>query len=251
MEINLKNKVIIITGAGKGFGFEISKLLYSAGASIAVISRNRDDLIKLKNSIDASNDRFFFMEGDVSIEKVVVQFVEEAHKKFNRLDCLINNAGIRFRKNFLEITNDEWKNVMNVNLGSTFLFSKAVLPIMKKQNNGKIINIASIVGSLGFSELSAYASSKGAIISLTKSLAIEFSQYNINVNAIAPGFCKTSYEKDFKKNVELYESTIQRTPLNRWGESKDIANACIYLASELSDYVTGEIINIDGGWSAC
>jgi len=251
MEINLKNKVIIITGAGKGFGYEISKLLYTSGANIAVISRNKNDLIGLKNNINASDDRLFFMEGDVSIEKVVIHFVAEVYKKFNRIDCLINNAGIRFRKNFLEITEAEWRNVMNVNLGSTFLFSRAVLPIMKKQNNGKIINIASIVGSLGFSELSAYASSKGAIISLTKSLAIEFSHYNINVNAIAPGFCNTSYEKDFKKNTELYESTIQRTPLQKWGESRDIANACIYLVSELSDYVTGEIINVDGGWSAC
>lgn len=250
MNINLQNKVIIITGAGKGIGYETAKAFYEYGAKLAVISRNKDDLIALKNNLNATDDRFFFMEGDVSVEEVVLKFVTEVHVTFHKIDCLINNAGIRFRKNFLEISNEEWQKVMNVNLGSTFLLSKAVIPYMMKQRSGRIINMASIVGSLGLPELSAYASSKGGIISLTKSLALEFSKYNINVNAIAPGFCKTSYAEGFKKNNELYNFTIERIPLKRWGESRDVANACIYLASDLSNYVTGEILHVDGGWCA-
>jgi 2-deoxy-D-gluconate 3-dehydrogenase len=250
MGINLQNKVIIITGAGKGIGYDTAKTFYEYGAKIAVISRDKADLIKLKNNLNASDDRFFFMEGDVSIEDVIMRFVTEVHEKFHHIDCLINNAGIRFRKNFLEISNEEWQKVMNVNLGSAFLFSKAVIPYMMKQKKGRIINMASIVGSLGLPELSAYASSKGGIISLTKSLALEFAEYNINVNAIAPGFCKTSYAEGFKNNNELYNFTIERTPLKRWGEARDVANACIYLASDLSNYVTGEILHVDGGWSA-
>lgn len=250
MGINLQNKVIIITGAGKGIGYETAKTFYKYGSKIAVISRERDDLIKLKTDLDATDDRFFFTEGDVSIESVVTRFVTEVYRNFHQIDCLINNAGIRFRKKFLDISNEEWQEVMNVNLGSTFLFSKAVIPYMIEQKNGRIINMASIVGSLGLPELTAYASSKGGIISLTKSLALEFAEHNINVNAIAPGFCKTSYAEGFKNKNELYNFTIERTPLKRWGEALDVANACIYLASDLSNYVTGEILHVDGGWSA-
>ena len=250
MGINLQNKVIIITGAGKGIGYETAKTFYEYGAKIAVISRNKADLIKLKNNLNATDDRFYSIEGDVSVEEVVIRFVAEVYEKFHQIDCLINNAGMRFRKSFLDISNEEWQKVISVNLGSAFLLSKAVIPYMMKQKSGRIINMASIAGALGLSELSAYGASKGGLISLTKSLALEFAEYNINVNAIAPGFCKTSYAEEFKKRDALYEFTIERTPLKRWGESRDIANACIYLASDLSNYVTGETLHVDGGWSA-
>ena len=110
--------------------------------------------------------------------------------------------------------------------------------------------MTSIVGTLGLPELSGYAASKGAIISLTKSLALEWAKYNVNVNAIAPGFCKTSYAEKFEKNKELFDFTIERTPMRKWGDSFDIATACVFLASDMSGYVTGEILNVDGGWSA-
>jgi len=172
------------------------------------------------------------------------------HKKFGKIDILINNAGFRFRKKFNEISYLEWQKVMSVNVGSTFLFCKEVSKYMIDEKYGKIINIASIVGTLGLSELSGYGASKGAIISLTKSLAVEFAECNINVNVIAPGFCKTSYAKNFQKQTSLYNFTIDRTPMKKWGESIDIANTTAFLASDMSKYITGEVISVDGGWSA-
>jgi len=247
---NLQEKVVIVTGAGKGIGYETAKVFYNLGYKVAVISRSQNDLICLKDDLNASSEDFFYMSGDVSNEDTVNNFVLNVFKKFKRIDCLINNAGIRFRKKFLDISYVEWQSVMNLNVGSVMLMSKAVIPYMIENNQGRIINMSSIVGTLGLPELSAYAASKGAIISLTKALSLELAEFNINVNAIAPGFCKTSYSENFKENSDLYNFTIERTPMKRWGESKDIANACLYLASELSDYVTGEVLNVDGGWSA-
>jgi len=142
---NLNNKVVIVTGAGKGIGYETAKVFYNYGAKIAVISRNGDDLSRLKDELGASEDSFYQMQGDVSEERSVNAFVDNVHKKFQGIDCLINNAGMRFRKKFLDISYSEWQSVMNVNLGSAMLMSKAVIPHMVKHGGGRIINMASIV----------------------------------------------------------------------------------------------------------
>lgn len=248
--LGLRNKVVLITGAGKGIGYETAKVFASQKTKLAVISRSEEDLVKLEQEVGLDADYFFAMAGDVSDPQVVIQFVDEVIQRFGRIDVLVNNAGIRFRKKFLEITYEDWQHVMNVNLGSTFLFCQEVGRHMLSQGSGRIINMASIVGTLGLPELVGYAASKGGIISLTKSLALEWAENNINVNVIAPGFCKTSYSENFKNNSGLYDFTIERTPMRKWGESDDIAKTCVYLASDLSNYVTGEVINVDGGWSA-
>jgi len=121
---------------------------------------------------------------------------------------------------------------------------------MVKNNGGKIINMSSIAGTLGFSDLSGYVMSKAAIIGLTKSLAVEFAGKNIQINALAPGFCKTSYFEKFQENTELYDFTLSRIPMNRWGSSKEVADVCVFLASNMSNYMTGEVLKVDGGWSA-
>ena len=128
--------------------------------------------------------------------------------------------------------------------------SKEVIPNMVENNGGSIINMSSIAGTLGLSDLSAYISSKSAILGLTKSLAVEFAEKNLKINAIAPGFIETSYFEDFKDQEELYKFTLERTPMNRWGKSNEIAQACLFLASDMSSFITGETLNIDGGWSA-
>jgi len=130
------------------------------------------------------------------------------------------------------------------------MLCKEVLPVMVKQQHGKIINMSSVAGVSGLPELSAYVTSKAAIIGLTKSLALEYAQNNIQINALAPGFCKTSYFENFQKKSDLYDFTIERTPMRRWGEGSEVADTCLFLASELSSYVTGDVINVDGGWSA-
>jgi len=246
----LQNKVVIVTGAGKGIGFETAKSFCGLGCHVAAITRSAEDLERLQQAVVGLPGKLIVMAGDVSDPDTVQRFVAMVIEHYQHIDILINNAGMRFRKSFLDIDYQAWQHVMNVNLGSTFLFCQAVGRFMVARQSGRIINMASIVGTLGLPELSGYAASKGGIISLTKSLALEWAEYNVNVNVIAPGFCKTSYADNFKQKSDLYDFTIERTPKKAWGEPKDIADACIYLASDLSSYVTGEVLTVDGGWSA-
>ncbi len=248
--IGLTGKICVITGAGKGIGYECARSFALQGAKLALISRTESDLVKLGQDLNLPESDIFWMAGDVSDQDTVKKFIDAVVTKYGEIDVLINNAGIRFRKEFLDISYDEWQNVMNVNVGSTFMFCQEVGRHMIKQKNGKIINMASVVGTLGLSELAAYGASKGAVISLTKSLAIEWAKHNINVNVLAPGFCETSYTENFKKKSELYQFTLDRTPMGKWGESADVANTCIFLASDMSKYITGEVLSVDGGWSA-
>ena len=248
--INLENKVCIITGAGKGIGYQCALDFKEQGAKLALISRTKEDLEELSKVLNMPNEDLFWMQGDVSDESVVKEFVNSVISKFSHIDVLINNAGMRFRKSFLDISLEEWEKVMSVNAGSTFLFSREVGSHMVKRGRGSIINMASVIGTLGLPELAGYGASKGAIISLSKSLALEWAPYGVRVNVLAPGFCETSYTENFKKKEKLYQFTLDRTPMKKWGKSEDISNACLYLASDMSNYVTGEVISVDGGWSS-
>ncbi|MCP4265463.1 MAG: SDR family oxidoreductase [Candidatus Brocadiaceae bacterium] len=249
-QFSIKGKVCVVTGAGKGIGKEVARLFYINGAKLSLITKNMDDLLDLKKEMEFNDDEVLLYEGDVSEEETVMAFVGDTLKKFKSIDILINNAGIRFRKPFLDISTCEWNNVINVNLNSIFLLCREAGRHMVQQRRGNIINLSSIIGTLGLPELSAYGASKGGIITLTKCLALEWAKYNINVNAIAPGFCETSYTEQFKKKTELYKFTIERTPQRKWGTSLDVANACLYLSTDASKYITGETLNLDGGWSA-
>lgn len=246
----LEDKVCIITGAGKGFGRTLAQVFYEQGAKLALITRSQEDVESLNNDLNFHDERILVICGDVSNPETVKAFIEQAIQKFGCIDVLVNNAGMRFRKKFLEISLEEFNRVLNVNIGSMFILCQAVIPYMVERNKGKIINMSSIAGTLGLPELSGYVTSKAGVIGLTKSLALEFAESNIQVNALAPGFCKTSYFEQFKENSGLYDFTIERTPMRRWGESVEIANACLFLASSMSDYVTGDVMNVDGGWSA-
>lgn len=250
-QFSLENKVCVITGAGKGIGREVANLFYKSGANLALITRDERDLLSLKEELSFDDKRVLTFHGDVSREEDVIKFVDATVKKFKKIDVLINNAGMRFRKNFIETTTEEWNLVINNNLNSVYFLSREVGKYMVASKSGKIVNIASIVGTLGLAELAAYGTSKGGIISLTKCLAIEWAEYNININAIAPGFCDTSYAENFKnKKTDLYQFTLDRTPQKKWGGALDVANACLFLSSDASNYITGEILNVDGGWSA-
>jgi len=245
----LKNKVCIVTGAGKGFGRDIARTYYSQGAKLALITRSQSDVDDLIAEF-GENDKVLYFCGDVSDASIVGRFVSQVINKFNTIDVLVNNAGMRYRKGFLDISSEELDQVLNVNLKSVFFLCQEVLPHMIENNGGKIINMSSIAGTLGFSNLSGYVMSKSAIIGLTKSLSMEFANKNIQINALAPGFCKTSYFENFQENKSLYEFTLSRIPMGRWGESKEIADVCVFLASDMSNYMTGEVLKVDGGWSA-
>lgn len=247
---SIKDRVSVITGAGKGIGRETARLFYEEGAMLALITRDGKDLQSLRAELGLDDRRVLLFEGDVSDGAAVKEFIAEAARKFGRIDVLVNNAGMRFRKPFLDTAPDEWARVMNTNLTSVYLMCREAGPHMIRQRYGRVINIASIIGTLGLAELSAYGASKGGMITLTKCLALEWAEHNVNVNAIAPGFCETSYTESFKKKDELYKFTIERTPQKRWGTSLDVATACLFLASEEASFITGEVLSVDGGWSA-
>lgn len=246
---DLEGKSCLITGAGKGFGRNMADGFFAAGCRLALVTRSKEDIETLRSEF-RDTDRVVIIEGDVSDSETVGDIHEATMEAFGRLDILINNAGVRFRKPFLEIEDSEFRKVMDNNLMSMMFLCKAFIPTMLDNKFGKIINISSIAGTRGLPNLSAYVTSKSAVNGLTKSLALEFAQTGININAIAAGFCKTSYFENFQKNKELYEFTLQRTPVGRWGKPEDVTNACLYLASEVSSFVTGEILHVDGGWSA-
>ena len=244
----LKDKVCLVTGAGKGIGLSIMEEFIKHGAKLSVITRNQKDIENIKTKYP--DNSVLAYQGDVTDISIINEFISQSENTFGTIDVLVNNAGIRFRKEFLDITPEEMHEVLDCNYMTHFNMCQKVIPIFLKQGGGKIINMSSIAGSLGLPELSAYVSSKSAIIGLTKALALEFATNNIQINAIAPGFCKTSYYDNFKQNTDLYNFTIERTPMKRWAESYEIANACVFLASDLCQYMTGEIMFVDGGWNA-
>ena len=248
----LQDKVCLVTGAGKGIGRAIALKFALAGASVVAVSRTQEDLNGLEEGVRRGNSQgILALCGDVSNEAAVKRVVAKAVRTFGRIDVLVNNAGMRFRREFLKISASEWEKVLSNNLTSCFLCAREVgRQMIARRISGRIVNIASIIGSIGLPELAAYGASKGGMITLTKCLALEWAPYRINVNAICPGFCETSYAKGFKRKRSLYRFTLERTPQKRWGRPEDVAAAALFLSSRDSDYVTGEILHVDGGWCA-
>ncbi len=245
---NFSSKNFILTGAGKGIGFATLKKLYDANANIAVITRSQLDVKKIRKKFSAK--RVLSFCGDVSLERDRITFQKIIKKKMKKIDGLINNAGIRQRKKFDKILQQDLDKIYEVNLKSIFFMTQNFLRMMKKKT-GSIINISSIVGPNGFKDLSGYALSKAGLIGLTKSLAIELSSQKIRVNCISPGFIKSSYANRFRKNLpNIYKDTIFKTPLKRWGKCEEVADLILFLLSKNSLYMTGNNIFIDGGWSA-
>ena len=242
----LRNKNILITGAGKGIGEAcVKKFLLEGGTVFALINKKKDNLkFKKHNNLRIYN-------GNVNNHNTILKILKESKKIKKPINCLINNAGLRFRKSFLKIEKKELNRVFETNFFTPFiimqLFSKFLI---KNKITGSIINITSIVGQLGFDGLTGYAATKGALSSLTKSFAAEMSKHQIITNNISPGFIKTSFYEKFKKNKKkLYNWTISRIPLKRWGEPKEIAELAAFILSNKSSYLNGETITIDGGWT--
>ena len=248
--MNLKNKVAIVTGSRRGIGKAIALALAKAGANIVVSDINLDDCNKLVEEIKAINGNALAVKTDVSNPEDVSQMINLTTEKFGKVDILVNNAGIYMQKSLTDVTEQDFDRTLDINLKGVFLCSKAVVPEMIKQGKGKIINIASIAGQVGFANSSAYCASKGAIINITRELALELAQYKINVNAIGPGVIETSMTKNLLEDKATKEALLANIPLNRIGKPEDIANAALFLASDNSDYITGITLFVDGGWLA-
>lgn len=239
-----KNKAILVTGGGKGIGKSIVDNLLNEGAYVYTIIKSKKDNKNFKKNINLK-----IYNGSVENEKLVKMIFKDSKKNKKIITGLVNNAGIRLRKDFNKISRKELSNIFNINFFAIFRIMQLFSDYLNvKKEKGSIVNVASIVGHVGFKQLTAYASTKGALISLTKSFASEMALHGIRANIVSPGFTKTSYYKKFKKNKKLYRWTLSRIPLNRWGESSEIADLIIFLLSNKSNYITGENINIDGGW---
>tara|TARA_B100001123_G_scaffold214187_1_gene241879 strand:- start:168 stop:908 length:741 start_codon:yes stop_codon:yes gene_type:complete len=242
----LSNKTILITGVGKGIGREIFYQALKEGAFIYAITRSKKDFKNYKNL----NSKIFF--GNVCNLNLIKKIFKHSKKNNKKIVGIVNNAGIRFRKPFKKINQKELLNVFNNNFFSNFQIIQEYVKYLGKDNKEhcSIVNIGSIVGKLGFSELSAYASSKSALMGLTKSLSVELVDKKIRINIINPGFIKTSYYKNFKERKKnLYKWTLSRIPSKKWGEPKDISEFILFLLSDKSKYFNGEDITIDGGWT--
>jgi len=242
--MKLVNKNILITGVGKGLGREMLKEFTKAGAFVYGVSRSKSDFKNIEN-----NNRAKLFSGDVRNLNLIKKILNQSIKDKRPINGLVNNAGIRLRSKFTRISKEKIKEVFDVNFFSIFEILKLYIKYCETKKIGSsVVNIGSIVGETGFEDLSGYSSTKGAIKSLTQCLAIEFASKNIRMNIVNPGFIKTSYFQKFKSKKKLYNWTLSKIPLKRWGSSNEIANVVGFLISNDSSYINGETINVDGGW---
>lgn len=249
---DLTGRVAIVTGGGSGIGLGIAQGLADAGARVAIVGRNPEKLAAATRSIaEQSSIEVVPFVADVADEAQVALLVRTVVDRFGRIDILFNNAGITVRKQPQDMTLAEWQSVLDVNLTSAFLMSKAVYPEMKRAGGGKIVNTGSMASLFGAAYASGYAASKAGIVQLTKSLALAWAADNIQVNAILPGWFETAMTDRARVEVPgLTERVNARIPAGRWAKPHDMAGAAIWLASRASDYVTGAAIPIDGGYSS-
>ena len=239
--MNLKDKKILITGATGGIGHSLVKKFYELGSIVLATGTNVDKLDKLKQEFKNIKVKPFKLDQHSEIEK----FIDSCYTELDGIDVLINNAGITLDNLAIRLTDDNWKKVIDINLTSTFLMCKQTIKKMLKKKQGKIINITSIVAHTGNLGQANYAASKAGIIGFSKSLAIEYAKKKININCISPGFIKT--EMTDKINEEFKKILISKIPSGDLGKGEDIAHCAAFLASEMSDYITGETIHVNGG----
>jgi len=249
---DLTGKVAIVTGGNGGIGLGIARGLAQAGASIAVLGRNESKSRQAARLISESTGAAtLVVTADVTELEDVERAVAETQGAFHRIDILFNNAGINIRKPPQDLALDEWTSVLDTNLTSAFLMARAVYPAMKRAGGGKIINTGSMTSIFGSSFAAAYASSKGGIVQLTKSLALAWAADNIQVNAILPGWFDTELTMQARQEIPgLHDRVLARIAQGRWARPEDMAGTAVWLASSASDYVTGVAIPVDGGYSA-
>ena len=247
---DLKGRVAIVTGGNGGIGLGMARGLARAGARVVVAARNREKSSAAVGELKALGCDALALTVDVTDERSVEALVADAVQQCGRIDILINNAGINIRKPAHELPVAQWQQVIDTNLTSAFVCSRAVHPHLKRAGGGKIINIGSMLSIFGASFAPAYGASKGGIVQLTKSLAVGWAADNIQVNAVLPGFIDTELTRQARQQLPgLNERVLARSPSGRWGTSDDFEGIAVFLASPASDFITGTAIAVDGGYS--
>jgi 3-oxoacyl-[acyl-carrier protein] reductase len=239
--MNIKNKKILITGATGGIGYSLVKKFHEQGSIILATGTNENKLNQLQKEFKEIKVKPFKLDKHSEIEK----FIDSCHSELGTIDVLINNAGITLDNLSIRLSDENWKKVIDINLNSTFLMCKHTIKKMLKNKKGKIINITSIVAHTGNLGQANYAASKAGIIGFSKSLAIEYARKNININCISPGFIKTEMTDSI--NEEFKKKLISKIPSGDLGKGEDVAHCAVFLGSEMSEYITGETIHVNGG----
>jgi len=246
--MKVKNKIAIVTGSGRGIGKSTVLELAKEGAKVVVSDIDIKECQNVCDEIKKIGSDAIAVKCDISKKSDVDAMIKKTMQKFQKIDILINNAGVVLTKPFVEMTEKDWDFVLDINLKGVFLCTNAVVKQMIKQKSGKIISVASIAGEVGFMNTSAYCASKAGIINLTRELALELSPHNINVNAIAPGVIATKMTEDMLKDKKTKEVLLASTPLGRVGQPEEIGKAVVFLASDDSNFITGHTLVVDGGW---
>ena len=241
----LSGKVAIVTGASRGIGRAIALALVAQGAKVVASARNAEALDDLVAEIEAQGGVAMAVAGDVALESDAARLVEQAVSAYGQVDILVNNAGITRDGLLLRMNNEDWDAVIDTNLKGAFLCTRAAAKVMSKQRSGRIINISSVVGEMGNAGQANYCASKAGLLGLTKSVARELARRDITVNAITPGFIVTDMTDGMTDKAR--EAMTEQIPLGRLGDADDVANAVIFLASDRSSYVTGQVLGVNGG----
>ncbi|MEK7338203.1 MAG: SDR family oxidoreductase [candidate division NC10 bacterium] len=247
---DLSGKVALVTGASRGLGEGMALALARAGAACVLVSRSAKDLKTVAERVEGLGRRALVVPANVTDVKSVEAMAAKAVERFGRVDILVNNAGVNVRKPATDFTEADWDQVLDVNLKGAFFTTLAVGRGMLRRKSGRIINICSLTSAIGIRHIPAYAASKGGLLSLTRALAVEWAPHGITVNAIGPGYFITEMTQPLFEDPERRAWIESRIPLGRPGQPADLGGAVVFLASDASSYVTGQILFVDGGWTA-
>ena len=245
--MRLKNKTAIITGGGSGIGLATAYAFHKEGAKVVLFGRRKELLDKASKEI---GNYVLSIQGDMTKNEDLDHLINETLNNFNGIDILVNNAGIFEGAPLHEISDSQWDTIMDINIRSVFQLTKRVLPTMMARKNGSIIHISSILGLIAVPQVAAYNVSKGALNQFSRSIAVEYGSHGIRSNSICPGLIETDMTADLMEDKALMQEWSKEYPIGRFGKPNDIANACLYLASDESSFVTGASIPVDGGFTA-
>jgi len=246
---SLEGRTAIVTGASGGLGKEAALALADVGCDVVIAARNRQALLEVAAAVEDKGRRCLAVQTDISQAADVERLFEQATTRFPRLDILINNAGVAVEKLFSDLTEEEWRRVVETNLHGTFLCAQSAGKQMLQQGGGRIINVVSVVGLVAVPLLGAYGAAKGGVIQLTRALAAEWARYDVTVNALAPGYFISPMNEERFADPAVLQNTIRRIPMRRLATYDDLTPVLVFLASDAARYITGQVIVADGGWT--